>query len=264
MNLAMNRKHALLLVVIVAILGGGVSAFLLRAHKSKPLPDYKTVANINDLKYPAEAWSPMLLAKIDRGPALLSRDENIRIPPPPANDSPQTKAELDLLRKYAHENRTPEEVALIVSENEDNLEFMGRRLHSEKIDKATLMALRELDYFLMKAKRDFARPRPTQMAPDLTTLIPVPPHAAYPSGHASQTWIMALVQDYIDPENRAFYQKYAMDVARRREIAGVHYPSDGEAGRAMSDQIFAKLMTKPEFKKAIDEAKEEFATQTTN
>lgn len=119
---------------------------------------------------------------------------------------------------------------------------------------------RDVIYFILREKMKYQRARPTQLAPDLTTVIAVPKHSAYPSGHAGQVYAAALVLSAVDPANAEKYRQLAIDVAHRREIAGVHYPSDSEAGRAIAAQVVAALMKDPEIQKRIALAKKEFET----
>ncbi len=226
------------------------------------VPMLARAEDINAIRFPENAWDPELLALIDKGPYFLSKDEDIAVPPPPLNDSAETKAELDTLRHYQAEERTPETVQQILEENEKRFNLSGHP-RGKIIDSALAFSLRELDYFVMKAKREYARPRPTQLAPDLTAVIPVPAHAAYPSGHAAQYRMIARVYSAIDPEKMEFYQSHAAEIARRREIAGLHYPGDSRAGKDLADAVFEKMSARPEYGKLIETAREEFVAGAT-
>lgn len=242
-------------VILLALVGLGIVAMSVTLQAQ----DRKEV--LNDIRFPKENWDPNFLALIEQGPYFLPRGEAIVVPPPFANDSEETKTELEILRKYQAERRTPEEIARINAENTGDLNFENMP-RSEKIDMAVGLAVRELNFFIMKWKKEYNRARPTQLAPDLTTLVAIPGHAAYPSGHATQARMVALVLGYIDEKNKAAYESYAHEVAVRREIAGLHYPSDSIAGEKLADAVFEKLLQKPEYKQVLDAAKQDFMSQT--
>ena len=118
------------------------------------------------------------------------------------------------------------------------------------------------------------RPRPSQLLPALLPPVPVPGHASWPSGHATQAWLMALCAEYVlaGPAPPGFagttesgpggsnyastganagtldlgtfsanLRTLARRIARNREIAGLHYPTDSDAGRQLAAAIFPIL-----------------------
>jgi membrane-associated phospholipid phosphatase len=102
-------------------------------------------------------------------------------------------------------------------------------------------------------KQVFQRPRPSWECPALMPPIPVPGHSAYPSGHATQALLMAACMEHVltivtpalpQADRTALTETIkalARRVARNREIAGLHYPSDSAAGAALASAAFAKL-----------------------
>jgi acid phosphatase (class A) len=65
--------------------------------------------------------------------------------------------------------------------------------------------------------------------------------AAYPSGHAANSYINAYIYQELAPEFTDIFLKDAYDMAHSREILGVHYPSDAEASRILARQFVNKL-----------------------
>ena len=219
---------------------------------------------INSIRYPREKWNPEFVQALKDGPMLLDRNLKFSVAPYPPNGSTQTQAELDLLREYQKNRRTSEEIKKIHDENGDSTELLTGGPLIRQFDKnASLQALwpkayADITYFLMVYKMEHLRARPTQLASDLTTVIDVPLHASYPSGHAAHTRLLADILGAIDEKNALEYKKMALDIGRRREIAGLHYPSDTHAGITLADAVFEKLIEVPEFKNEINKAKEEF------
>jgi hypothetical protein len=104
---------------------------------------------------------------------------------------------------------------------------------------------------VMYYKRQFSRPRPTQLCPALLPPLVVPGHASYPSGHSTQAHLIAHVIDDIlsglpqhDPV-MADVRVLADRIARNREIAGFHYPTDTMAGVQLAGLIHPLLAQSP-------------------
>lgn len=91
---------------------------------------------------------------------------------------------------------------------------------------------------LFISKLHFDRVRPSFYDTSLQPSIEVPPHPAYPSGHATQATTVALILSCQDPDNREFYINNAARVGWNRELAGVHYPSDTAAGVRLAQHVF--------------------------
>jgi membrane-associated phospholipid phosphatase len=82
-------------------------------------------------------------------------------------------------------------------------------------------------------KQAMAVPRPFQLAPQLLTLVPTPEHAAYPAGHATESYAVAHVLAKLIGEDQVTdtLMRTAHRVAYNRTVAGLHYPVDNAAGR---------------------------------
>ena len=91
---------------------------------------------------------------------------------------------------------------------------------------------------VLDLKAKYARTRANDVDPSLKTAIPVPGHKAYPSGHATQSFITALAFANVYPEKSGEFMKLAAKVAINREIAGLHYTSDSDAGAVLAEQIW--------------------------
>lgn len=116
------------------------------------------------------------------------------------------------------------------------------------LNAASLVAL----FMQMRWKAHYKRPRPTHLCPALMPPIVAPGHASYPSGHATQSHLMALcMADVFDllPEPRKTQMAatgtdlwvLADRIARNRELAGVHYPSDSRGGVELAQAIHPHL-----------------------
>jgi membrane-associated phospholipid phosphatase len=95
-------------------------------------------------------------------------------------------------------------------------------------------------FVAMYFKGLYKRPRASELCPALLPPIEVPGHASFPSGHSTQAHLMALcINDIFNglPQQNTILEDawtLADSIARNREIAGLHYPSDSDAGRAIA------------------------------
>jgi hypothetical protein len=93
----------------------------------------------------------------------------------------------------------------------------------------------------------YKRPRPSELCPALLPPIAVPGHASFPSGHSTQAHLMALcINDIFNtlPQQNTILEEtwtLADRIARNREIAGLHYASDTNAGKAIALATLPKL-----------------------
>jgi hypothetical protein len=108
---------------------------------------------------------------------------------------------------------------------------------------ASLVALFTSMYY----KGLYHRPRPSEVCPALLPPIVIPGHASFPSGHATQSRLMALCMgDVLTnlPQHDVMLddlKTLADRIARNREIAGMHYSSDSAAGKYLAEQILPLL-----------------------
>ncbi len=246
-------KQACLSAAVMAVLSGSASAL--------------AQSDLNAITYDKAKWSPMLVEQIAKGPAYLPRDMDLKLAPPPANDSPETRADLDAMLEMQTNQRTPENVKLIleehliseVGEEPPLLERIG--FESETMPKTRKFIdayINEVNFFILREKQTINRARPTQLEPKLTTVVEIPPHPAYPSGHAGQNYIIALALAELDPAHKEKYIEIAKQVASRREIAGVHYHGDSVAGFYVAEQVAGKLKDVPDIQALKKDASAEF------
>jgi hypothetical protein len=120
----------------------------------------------------------------------------------------------------------------------------------------------------MHYKRRFNRPRPSQIAPALLPPIDVPGHPSYPSGHSTEAHLISRCLAEVMPpavhtppppttlppppppqvtpiKPWSPLERMAQRIARNREVLGLHYPSDSEAGQLLARQTFRILMRCP-------------------
>lgn len=192
-----------------------------------------------------QAWEEELykLAIIGSVDAFVTE---ITLPPPPANSSTLTQAELLALQSLTTQ-RTKADVASIKQElTIDNFVYDDKPLEEHRsgtasFDNVMPAHLKTVDLAIMYQKLIFDRVRPSFLDDQISLAIPVPNHPAYPSGHATQAYFFAHLLGAENPQRYCQYLTDAARIARNREIAGVHYSSDSDAGRLLAELLFSKL-----------------------
>jgi acid phosphatase (class A) len=215
-----------------------------------------------------------------RTPYYLGTTENFFIPDFPANSSAQTRAELDYLLQL-QDQRSEEDVRASLfyagvyyrtsiqpadtdyKKFQRNLFHVGRSIgtwfNADSLPLTAALAAnvwKDAEYLIWKYKNYFIRIRPYKLEPKLKNLEETN-WAAYPSGHATNSYVNAYLYAELLPEFNSFFIKDAYDMAHSREIIGVHYPSDSESGRVLAWQIIKRLLANEKFKKGFEAAKEE-------
>ena len=215
-----------------------------------------------------ETWGKWALSRLDAPSHFLDREVLIAlpVPPPPANSSAETRAELEELLELQQE-RTRDQVQKITR----HLEYDGvctailavthRKLTRAPKTKALLRHVQmDASLAIFHAKKRFDRARPVQLEPRLRPAIPVPDHPAYPSTHALQGYMAARTLSLLLPQSEQDLMRVGVQVGREREIAGIHYPSDAKASRALGEELFARLQQSEKFRAEVEAARQEWTS----
>ena len=183
------------------------------------------------------------------------------LPPPPVAD---TKAERDDISTVIaiQAASSPERRAQAVADAEISPERFAGALLGPAFTRAnlpkTFAVLRRVAHeggALSERAKDFwKRPRPFLVDARITSLVPKPPNPAYPSGHTTYAYEMAIVLGAMLPERRADLFARAADYGQSRIIVGVHYLTDIDAGRVAGTAIAALLLDTEQMRADVIEA----------
>lgn len=200
----------------------------------------------------------------------ISRDwkQSFSVPKPPANSSARTKAELEYLqtvisKRGQHLSDIKKEV-LVTNFNFGKHNYQTLTTNAKYTQTAKLLnaTYHDMAAAVFHFKKKYNRVRPHilsgKLGTGLNTSIPSPGHPAYPSGHATGTYTIAFILQELDPANAKQYLADAKRIAENREIAGLHYPSDTEAGRLLARQIADSLLSNKTFQAQLKRAKAEW------
>jgi acid phosphatase (class A) len=242
----------------------------------KPKPD-----SSDRKQFPLEILSPKNALKLNLVPQyLIMPVSDFKLPDFPANSSEQTKAEIEFLLKLQATARSEEKVKeslefanvyydVFVKPTDanygvmqKNLFHIGRQLpwftpqNLPLTAKMMTKVWSDCTYYFWALKFQYNRTRPYMLDARIKNLNDTK-FQAYPSGHSSASYVAAFVYQELLPESKDLFVKNAFDMAYSREIIGVHYPSDSEAGRIFARQFVNELLKNEAFKKELIEVKKE-------
>ncbi len=181
--------------------------------------------------------------------------------PPPTAGSPAAQADLAIVL-WEGRTRTAEEVQRAVFEVEltpDALaETMGAPLELGKrpLTRAVLAdAEREARAVYGPVKARMARARPYDADPRVQLAVPREPSFSFPSGHAVRGTLYARLLAELFPPRRDALLERGRQIGFDRVRAGVHYPSDVEAGQRLATALVDAWLADSGFRARVDEAR---------
>jgi PAP2 superfamily. len=278
------NAHALTLLLCLSVTAAAASLAPARGH-------YAKLAQLDAM--PAGPNLPVDSKRWETDPTFIKRVENVEpefvrvpleafsLPPCPANSSKQTRGELDyLLRLQKNRTAAEGERALYFAPwgysssvkpgdpdfpvQQRNLFYVGRSIGSwfnpdDLPVTAELLGRvwRDTSHYMWRLKFKYARVRPFNLEPALKPLDK-PNWTAYPSGHASYSHMLAYVYSELAPEFSDIFLNDARAISHSREIIGVHFPSDSEAGRVFARQFVHHLFASEKFKLELEKMKAEW------
>jgi acid phosphatase (class A) len=280
-----------LLIILFALL-----SLPMLAQKKIELPEvrghYKTLQNLSKqptsirgdwdkLSFPFDSANYQRRLSLKPIYLVNIRPEDFQMPEMPANSSTQTRAELDYLLQLQQQRTEEDQRASMfyadvwynVRIKPEDADYAKRRkflfhigrsigtwFNEDSLPKTAKLVAnvwQDASYFIWYFKFKYSRIRPYKLEPSLKNLQETD-WAAYPSGHAANSYVNAFLFKEFAPEFADFFFKDAYDMAHSREIIGVHYPSDSEASRIMAYQLVNFLFKNKEFIKDFKEAKKEW------
>lgn len=186
------------------------------------------------------------------------------LPPPPANDSAQMKAELGEILTI-QVTRTPEMATRAVADAEENVWRFSDVIDNPKFTKENLPKFSAFFDRIVEtegavvdpAKDVWKRPRPHLYSDLVKPIVPLSKSGSYPSGHTTLGTLMGIVLSNMVPEKRPVIMARAWEYGHNRVVGGIHYASDIEAGRIAGTVIAETIMTHDDYKSEYEGAKAE-------
>ena len=203
--------------------GGGYVGSLPFPIMGKPILGMNPPDFITGAKYPVKSWRPDLFALL--GVAEFAKtgwQSKITSIEPKAFTDPSE--ERDLLALQANDVRRAERFSEILDQDGRlNVYFAHTLMVSPTAHPHTLRVL-EMAYQIggmiaVHFKDRWKRARPQQVCPVIMPIIPGPAHPSYPSGHSTQSHLIADALSLVAPRVGPLLKKLAARIAENREMA---------------------------------------------
>jgi membrane-associated phospholipid phosphatase len=149
-----------------------------------------------------------------------------------------TRAELAIANKWADGPSTPTPPGhwnFLVAPYVQNARFSEVR--AARAFAMLDMALHDAAVGCWDTKYFYFNPRPSQLDPDLKTVIGLPNFPSFTSGHSTFSGAAAEVLSYLFPSERETFEALKEEASISRLYGGIHYRSDLEEGKAHGKRI---------------------------
>ena len=197
----------------------------------------KELLELNEMTY-NDGANEKHQSRIDQAITLFE-DIDMSLQPFPENTSKQTLDEVKYLSKVEEDRE--------FVKKHDKISKVFGKLHEElglEFDKDEAKSYgRQSAKYIMELKYKYQRPRPHQIAEfygiDLNGMdLDSMRTPSYPSGHATQGYLLGMIYSERYPEHRKEFMKLGEDVAESRIIGKAHFPSDKKAGIDLAEKLF--------------------------
>lgn len=182
--------------------------------------------------------------------------------PPPLLDSPEQAAEMETVRAVYHAASEADKNAAYAEKKFSVFNFasaVGAGFVATNLPKtAAFFTQVQLDAETVTdlGKDHFKRPRPYTTDTNLVN-GKLEKSFGYPSGHSTESMVLAQVLADLLPEKREAILAHARLMGWHRVQIARHYPADIYAGRVLAQAIVNELKKQPEFTKDFAEARAE-------
>ena len=185
------------------------------------------------------------------------------LPPPPLPDSPEQAADLAQVRAV-HATAASNDLAAAYSERKFTIynftEVAGAFLVETNLSKVTAFFAKvqsDASAVVGGGKNYFQRPRPFVADPSLVNGYEGEKSYSYPSGHSTESMVLALVLSDLLPDQREAIVAHARAIGWRRVQIARHYYTDVFAGRVLAEAIVKQFKKSDAFEKDFAAAKAE-------
>ena len=223
-----------------------------------------TFAADDTMTAPAAAVQAAPLHYLDQGKPNVSK----LLAPPPLPDSAEQAADMDEVRAVYHAASSSDVAMANAWKKFDAFTFtpaIGVFFVSNNLPLTAAFLSRvqeDAANVTDSAKDDFKRPRPYAVDPSLAN-GKLEKSFSYPSGHSTESMVLALVLADLFPAQRDAIVAEARSIGWHRVMIARHYPTDIYAGRVLAQAIAERMKENGDFQKDFVAAKSEIAAGTT-
>jgi acid phosphatase (class A) len=187
------------------------------------------------------------------------------LPPPPAEGSPDAKAEMKEVNDIIARSSAGDIAAAARDDADENPDIFNGAIGFDvktrpETFKLLTMVAKEAEDDTKAAKSFFHRKRPWVIDPAVKTctlekLNQIP--KSYPSGHATLAFSLAPVLTYLLPEKSQVILARASEYAQHRLVCGMHFRSDIVASQQYGTILALRLMETPAFRTQMQASQKE-------
>jgi hypothetical protein len=212
--------------------------------------------SIDSLRYP-KLTSKKHKKRLKEKPSIIKIDaEDIPELRFPKNSSKITKSEIrSVMYSMVSKDRMSDDLLHETDKNPIEMFFKFLDKNKVKYDEDFMNKIyKDVAIIVIKLKAKYSRPRPEVLGPKLgfdiaSIKTDTDNTPAFPSGHTSQAWTMALFLSDQYPELKSGFHKIASQIEQSRIDRGAHYPSDNRIARHLAKKYLYPNLDKSNYLK---------------
>jgi acid phosphatase (class A) len=189
------------------------------------------------------------------------------LPPPPKEDSPEGKRDLQAILDL-QKNMTPQLEAAIQRDLDQSVytvagSVLGPNFTKENFPMAGeffAKAVKDAGVGVGPIKQKYKKVRPFQYSKEVKTpenIVKITGGPTYPSGHSSTGALIPLLLGMMVPEKREALFERGWEYSVNRVASGAAYPSDFEGGHIAATLAVHEMLKNPAFRADFDAVKAE-------
>jgi len=189
------------------------------------------------------------------------------LPPPPKEDTPEGKRDLQILLDL-QKNMTPARMAAIEHDVDQSVYTVAGSVLGAKFTKENFPMAGEFFAKVVKdagvgvgpIKQKYKKLRPFQYSKDIKTpeaIAKASGGPTYPSGHSTTGALVPIILGMMVPEKREALYERGWEYGVNRMASGTAYPSDWEGGHITATLAVHEMLKNPAFRADFDAVKAE-------
>jgi membrane-associated phospholipid phosphatase len=186
-------------------------------------------------------------------PWALSSGREVRLPPPPAFESQEMKAQIEGVRDFERTTQR-NRIAFVWQPSfiDPWIDTINQMMFERHIDRnpplaagiyaLAMAAQHDATIACWDTKYAYLEPRPIQADSSIRTLFATPAHPSFPSGHACASGAAAGALAGVFPDAAAQLSARAREAGLSTFYAGIHYQNDVDQGLALGEAVAKKAL----------------------